>query len=202
MTAQAVNTQTTGKPIRYCGRLFTTEEMEWIRRLLTSEPKLNRAQLSRRVCRELHWLRPDGRSKEMSCRVAMLRMQRDGLITLPPPQKGNGNGRRRPRLTPASDPKTPLSLSARELGPLVFRPVDTPPDSALWNELIERYHYLGYQPLPGAQIRYLIFGRGHLLAALGFGAAAWKVAHAIDSSAGPRTSVGPTCTGSSTTPGF
>lgn len=167
---------TTGRPVRYCGRLFTMEEMDWIRWLIASEPLLNRAQLPRRVCSELHWLRADGRSKEMSCRVAMLRMERDGLITLPPPQKGNGNGRRRPRLTAASDPKTPLSLSASELGPLVLRPVDTPPDSALWNELIERYHYLEYEPLPDAQIRYLVFGRGHLLAALGFGAAAWKVA--------------------------
>ena len=80
------------------------------------------------------------------------------------------------RTSRPSDPKAPLSLSAGALGPLVLRPVATPPDSALWNELIERYHYLGYKPLPGAQIRYLVFGRGHLLAALGFGAAAWKVA--------------------------
>ncbi len=171
-----MSAQTAGKPIRYCSRPFTTEEMDWIRRLLASEPQLNRVQLSRRVCDELGWLRLDGRRKDMSCRVAMLRMERDGLIRLPPPQKGNGNGRTRPRLTAASDPKAPLSLSASELGPLVFRPVDTPPDSALWNELIERYHYLGHKPLPGAQIRYLVFGRGHLLATLGFGAAAWKVA--------------------------
>ena len=171
-----LTTETTSQPVRYCGRLFTANEMELIRRLLVSEPELNRAQLSRRVCSDLGWLRGDGRAKEMSCRVAMLRMQRDGLITLPPPLKGNGNGRTRPRLTAASDPQMPLSLSAGALGPLVFRPVDTPPDSALWNELIERYHYLGYKPLPGAQIRYLVFGNGHLLAALGFGAAAWKVA--------------------------
>jgi hypothetical protein len=46
----------------------------------------------------------------------------------------------------------------------------------LWNELIERYHYLGYAPLPGAQMRYLVFSGPRLLAALGFGAAAWKVA--------------------------
>jgi len=176
MTAQTVNTQTTGKPVRYCGRLFTTEEMDWIRRLMASEPKLNRAQLSRRVCSELHWLRPDGRSKEMSCRVAMLRMQRDGLITLPRPEKGNGNGRNRPRLTTASDPKEPLTLPARAVTPLEFRPVDTPGDSLLWNELIERYHYLKYKPLPGAQMRYLLFHGSYLLAALGFSAAAWKVA--------------------------
>ena len=39
-----------------------------------------------------------------------------------------------------------------------------------------RYHYLGYRPLPGAQIRYMVKDEGTLLAALGFGAAAWKVA--------------------------
>ena len=176
MTTQSVNTQTTGKPIRYCGRQFTTEEMDWIRQLLAAEPKLNRAQLSRRICSELHWLRPDGRSKEMSCRVAMLRMERDGFITLPRPEKGNGNGRRRPRLTAASDPREPLSLPARAVTPLEFRPVNTRGDSSLWNELIERYHYLKYQPLPGAQMRYLLFHGSYLLAALGFSAAAWKVA--------------------------
>jgi len=26
-------------------------------------------------------------------------------------------------------------------------------DSALWNEFIDRYHYLGYTPLSGAQLR-------------------------------------------------
>jgi len=171
-----MSTQPPHAPIRYCGRVFTSEELEQIHRLIASDPRLNRAQLSRRVCDELGWLRPDGRRKDMSCRVAMLRMQRDGLITLPPPQKRNGNGRNRPRLTVASDPKTPLSLSAGALGQLLLRPVDGPEDSALWNELIERYHYLKYKPLPGAQIRYLVLGRGHLLAALGFGAAAWKVA--------------------------
>jgi hypothetical protein len=168
--------QSTGTPIRYCGRLFSMEEMDWMRRLMASEPNLNRAQLSRRVCSALHWLRPDGRSKEMSCRVAMLRMQWDGLITLPRPEKGNGNGRTRPQLTASSDPKEPLSLLARAVTPLEFRPVDTPGDSSLWNELIERYHYLKYKPLPGAQMRYLVFHGSYLLAALGFSAAAWKVA--------------------------
>jgi hypothetical protein len=49
-------------------------------------------------------------------------------------------------------------------------------DSSLWNELIERYHYLGYDPLPGAQMRYFVVAGGRMLAALGFGASAWKVA--------------------------
>jgi len=163
-------------PRRYCGRLFSSDEIDLLRGLMASDPAKTRAQLSRDVCDLLGWRRPDGRRKDMSCRVAMLRMERDGLLQLPPPLKGNGNGHRRPRLTPASEPQEPLTAPVGRLGELVFRGVETPQDSALWNELIERHHYLGYQPLPGAQLRYLVARGDNLLAAVGFGAAAWKVA--------------------------
>jgi len=122
------------------------------------------------------WLRPDGQTKDMSCRVAMLRMHRDGLITLPPPHQGNGNGKIRPRPTTASDPDEAVLFPAGALGELTFTIVRKGKNSRLWNELIERYHYLGYKPLPGAQMRYFVYAQGRLLAALGFGAAAWKVA--------------------------
>lgn len=170
---------------RYCGRVFTCKEIDWIRQLVAAEPKRNRLELSKILCKQLQWLRPDGRLKDMSCRVAMLRMHRDGLICLPAPQSKNGNGKNRPKISSASDPQKSISLPARQLGRLLFRPISTQKDSYLWNELIERYHYLGHKPLPGAQIRYLVFSpkdpkessTSHdLLAALGFGAAAWKVA--------------------------
>jgi hypothetical protein len=48
--------------------------------------------------------------------------------------------------------------------------------SGLWNELIDRYHYLGYKPLPGAQLRYFAYAGERLVAVLGFGAAAWQIA--------------------------
>lgn len=166
-----------GNTLRYCGRPFTREEIERIRGLIAAEPQPNRAQLSRNVCEALDWTRPNGTLKDMSCRVAMLRMEKDGLIQLPPPQNGNGNGTSRPRLTAASAPGQPITDSAGSLGKLQLCPVTTPQQSALWNELIQRHHYLGHKPLPGAQIRYLIFSaNSQLLAALGFGAAAWKVA--------------------------
>ena len=166
-----------GDAARYCGRPFTHEEIERIRCLIAAEPQPNRAQLSRSACEALNWVRPNGTLKDMSCRVAMLRMEKDGLIKLPPPQTGNGNGNSRPRLTAASAPGQPITDAAGHLGKIQLCPVCTPQQSSLWNELIQRHHYLGYQPLPGAQIRYLVFSANNqLLAALGFGAAAWKVA--------------------------
>ncbi len=49
-------------------------------------------------------------------------------------------------------------------------------DSHLWNEFIDRYHYLGYNPLPGAQLRYFAKADNQVIALFGFGAAAWKTA--------------------------
>ena len=65
-----------------------------------------------------------------------------------------------------------------------LEPVLSRPDSALWNEYIDRYHYLGHTPLPGAQLRYFARWEDRILALLGFGAPAWKPPLATASSAG------------------
>jgi hypothetical protein len=38
------------------------------------------------------------------------------------------------------------------------------------------YHYLGHKPLPGAQMRDMLFSQEQPIALLGFGAAAWQTA--------------------------
>jgi hypothetical protein len=132
--------------------------------------------LSRQVCQDLGWLNALGQPKEMSARVALLRMEKDGLIQLPAPLSQNGRGQRRFQFSSASDPREPVYEALQGLEPLVFQPVPGGRLSRLWNELIARYHYLGYRPLSGAQMRYLVWSAdGRLLAALGFGASAWQV---------------------------
>lgn len=111
----------------------------------------------------------------MSCRVAMLRMHRDGLFELPPPL----SARRIPSRTfvsEASDPQPPVTLQIKELVDLRLEVVARGESLALWNEFIGRYHYLGYGVMPGAQLRYFIVAGERVLGAMGFGGAAWKVA--------------------------
>ncbi len=160
---------------KYCGREFTRDELDRIR-ALAAQPGTTRRALSLRVCEELAWRKIDGGLKQMSCRVALLRMQKDGLVELPAPLHRSSNGARtRPR-TPETDPQPPLIVPANELRSLRLLPVSSRRDSTLWNEYVDRYHYLGYQPLPGAQLRYFARAEQGLLALLGFGAAAWKTA--------------------------
>jgi len=159
---------------RYCGRDFTPEEFQQIRFLIKQNPEFNRMRLSKEVCRILQWLKPDGHLKDMSCRVAMLRMHRDGLIELPPPTHVKGP-LKKIEFTSNTDPQNPVVCSVNQLPQLHLKMVDKA-TSALWNEYIERYHYLGYTPLPGAQLRYLITAGKQIVALTGFGAAAWQTA--------------------------
>jgi hypothetical protein len=161
---------------RYCGREFSRAELDHIRELLELKPVLGRVALSRRICQELGWLNVLGQPKAMSCRVALLRMENDGLIGLPPPLRKQGPRGRRLALSAASDAREPVHAPVWALEPLVFERVEVGSLSSLWNELIQRYHYLGYRPLSGAQMRYLVWSADRrLLAALGFGASAWQV---------------------------
>ncbi len=160
--------------VRYCGRDFNADELRQIRQLIAEDPVRNRAELSRLACRALGWYRLDGGLKDMSARVAMLRMQEDGLISLPPPQ------RKRPdptiHTTSRTDPGISIEQPAGTLMPLLLQLVQKKLNSSLWNEYIERYHYLGHKPLPGAQLRYFVHSGNQPIALLGFGAAAWQTA--------------------------
>ena len=157
---------------RYCGRDFTNKELDQIRTLIKENPQFHRAKLSREVCQMLQWLKPDGKLKDMSCRVAMLRMQEDGLIELPKPLRAKA-AIRKIEFTPVTDPQDSILCPVNRLPHLQLQMVNKT-NSSLWNEYIERYHYLGYTPLPGAQLRYFITANGQILALTGFGAAAWQ----------------------------
>ena len=161
---------------RVCGRTLSEADMAAIRREIAMADPPNRAEIARRVCRLLDWTNAKGEAKLMSARVGLLRLHRSGLIELPEPSTRNNNGRplkRGPKVWPQ---QRALGGSVAALSGLRLSAVAEQETSRLWNGLIDRYHYLGYSPLPGAQLRYLIESEQGLLGALGFGAAAWKVA--------------------------
>ena len=160
----------------YCGRDFSPADIQTIRDLIAQEPALLRSPLSRRLCELFAWFKPNGELKDMTCRVALLRMHEQGLITLPASR--TPAARRRPDFpaTPASDPQGSLLQPVHEIGALTLRLVATAPVSRLWNEYIQRYHYLGYTAMSGSQLRYKLYAGDKLVALLSFGASAWRLA--------------------------
>jgi len=159
-----------------CGRLFSQSDLVALRDLIASNPGLCRREIATHTCQRLQWLTPSGQLKEMSCRVALLRLQAKGFIQLPPPRSRNGNRKPFQPQQTIDVPAEKVICSAGLLSGLCLQRVVTKADSHLWNEAIARFHYLGYKRLPGAQIRYLVRSTLGLLGALGFGASAWKAA--------------------------
>ena len=160
----------------YCGREFSDADIQAIKRLMEQNPSLKRTPLSRKLCELFDWTKPNGELKDMTCRVALLRMQADGLITLAPSRMPGGRGRPHFPPTAATDAQTPMLQPVHELARLTLRPVTGTAASRLWNEYIARYHYLGYTPMSGSQLRYNVFVGEQLVALLSFGASAWKLA--------------------------
>jgi len=161
---------------RLCGRDWSAEDLAAVGEAIEQAEPRQRAEIARRVCRALDWKDALGRPKLMSCRVALLRLHRADHIELPPPTRGNGNGKGLSRGPVEWPEEEQVVGSVGEVTGLRLEPVSGRAESALWNGLIDRYHYLGYTRLPGAQMRYLIRWQGGVLGALGFGAAAWKAA--------------------------
>jgi len=161
-------------PSRLCGRPFAEADLEKIRHEIAAANPPLRAEIARRVCRALDWTDVLGRPKLMSARVGLLRLHRAGLIELPAPSRGNGNGRGLVQGPDRWPEPVAVGGTVGQLSGLRLEAVRAQRASRLWNGLIERYHYLGYSPLPGAQLRYLIACDQGVLGAIGFGAAAWK----------------------------
>jgi len=156
-----------------CGQIFAHEVLERINAAVRAHPQWSRAELARRVCDWLDWRQASGKRKEMSCRVALGRLAERGAISLPPPRRSvcfGGQSFAKTRLNVASS----LEGSVKELRKLKLVLV-TAKDRELdlqWKKLVATHHYLGYRPLCGAQLRYLIGCEHGWVGALGFSAAA------------------------------
>ncbi len=159
--------------MRYCGRDFSCDDLAVARRLCAQLP--TRRAIADALCDELSWHRPDGRRKDMSARVALLRMEADGLVRLPAPRNGNGNGRIA-RHEPAPDQLSWSGSEAPSLSSVELVLVVDPASRTQWRRLVASHHYLGYTPFAGAQLRYLVISGTEAIGALGFTASAWACA--------------------------
>jgi hypothetical protein len=132
--------------------------------------------IARLACEHLQWNKPDTSPKIQSMLAALKKMEAAGLLNLPPSRHGHSVHIQPITHTERTNPGVELLVSAGKLGDLRISIARGPDDQALWNEYVDRYHYLGYTPLAGAQMKYFVYARGQLVALMGFGASAWKIA--------------------------
>jgi Domain of unknown function (DUF4338) len=159
--------------LRYRGRAVTAADVHFIRELIAVHPAASRRALSHRLCTAWDWRQSNGAPRDMVCRGLMLTLWRAGHIELPAVRRRPPNPltvRARPQ--PAELDRTPVSGSLREVAPLTLRQVRRTPQEALFNSLLQSYHYLGYSQPVGEQLKFLVYAGDSPVAVFAWSSAA------------------------------
>lgn len=153
------------------GRVFAPELIERIQEAQRANPQWTRCRLAREVCLWTDWRSAVGKLKEMSCRKALLKLHRQRRIKLPAPTR---RIEFRAKSCQRVELETTSATTITRIEQLEVVAVRGKHLSAQWNKLVSDHHDLGYRPLAGAQLRYLIRTEHGFAAALGFRSAALR----------------------------
>ena len=159
--------------LRYRGKDFTAQDVEFIKNFIAQNPTLSRRRLSTQLCRVWNWVQPNGRLRSMVCRGLMLALHRAGHIQLPPVRRLMPNPlaqRRKPAPLVRADWE-PIRTAVRELGAIEIRQVRRTPEEKLFGSLMEAYHYLAYSQPVGEHLKHLAYARGTPIACLAWSSA-------------------------------
>src|SRR5213593_4178931 len=110
--------------LKYRGRVLTTEDILYIRKLITAHPAESRRGLSRKLCEAWQWKQPNGALRDMVCRGLLLMLERAGQIELPRVKFVPHNPLvRRAHPAPVPSDTTPLEGRLDQIQPLTFTQV-------------------------------------------------------------------------------
>jgi hypothetical protein len=171
-------------PLTFAGREFSSADLELICQVTSDFAGLGITEIARTACELLEWKRPSGGLKNPECRRLMEQLAGQGLLRLPERRGGGAPGPRRVARTARGESPAQICGSAGEFAPLCLEVVrggqaDHSGNHALFKELLDRHHYLGYRVPFGASLRYLVHNErvpGQVLACLLWSSPAWKMA--------------------------
>ncbi len=131
------------------------------------------------LCRQWQWISPIGRLKNYAARSFLMKLERRGLLSLPPVRESMRRGSWLKSFEARIDfVPEPITAMIEDLLPVKVTLCSTgSPEESLFRSYLTTHHYLGFGKTVGENLEYLVRDRqGHDLACLLFGSAAWKVA--------------------------
>ena len=143
---------------RFCGREFSSEEVELIQEVISTCAGLSRHELAHTVCELLDWKRPNGHLKWAEGLQLLEQLENQGILSLPA-KKSKSKTRIRKRVSHPKQEAVPTQLtgSVEQFTPIDVELVQNQSQRQLFRELVRRYHYLGFAMPFGARLQYLCY---------------------------------------------
>jgi len=141
-----------------CGREITAQEIEAARETVKLCAGLSRAELAETICEHWGWVTASGAGKVTACLNVLEELERNGELQLPGKQNRPKTERvRGAQHTKRTAPPDEMHVGKlADIGPVQLEIVDGREETKLWNEYLDRHHYLGYSKPFGCTIRYFI----------------------------------------------
>lgn len=163
-------------PLYIRGRFFGLREIRIIHQCIEANFEAGRTKISKEVCERLSWRQPNGWLKDRACRDVLRHLANLGLVELPPSKVQRGRDHNREYETTdylqEFDLETPIISFPKKI---VLEFAKSNKAEILWNQLVDRYHYLGHKVSVGRTIKYLIRSEDKLLGAISFSSATWHL---------------------------
>lgn len=139
------------------GKRFTRNQIALIQDTVHHFPALSRRELAHTICELLGWHTAKGDNKVQSCLGVLESLEELGLFSLPETDKSKQRGSQKQlSWTDRTNASPTLDDDLHQLTPIRLQVVTGKSDIALWNEYVDRYHYLGYKRPIGLFLRYFI----------------------------------------------
>lgn len=164
------------RDIVYHGRHINSEDIIFIKTLIAKNADKSRRFISKEICQEWDWRQENGTLKDMVCRGLLLKLEAEGLITLPPRKQIPNNpflNRKPPEVVRVD--QSPIECNLEDIQPIELRSVRKTKLEKLYNSLIHEYHYLGYAQPVGEKFKYLVLSNERPIGCIGWSSAAWYI---------------------------
>jgi hypothetical protein len=151
------------------GKRFTRKQLTDIQTIVERFPALSRRELGHTICENLRWTTPHGAYRIQACLGALGEMEQAGLVQLPAKRAQNKPPQKPIPWTERTRESSRIAGPLERLTPIGVQPVTEKAQIALWNEFVDRYHYLGYKRPIGTHLRYFVLANDQrLLGCLSF----------------------------------
>lgn len=148
------------KSTTFCGKRFTRKQIATIQQTVHTFSALSRRELAHTICEHLQWHTPNGENKIQSCLSTLDSLEALGILALPKKMEAKKRGPQKKIVwTHRTEEQPAINDDLNQLTPISLQVVTEKAAISLWNETVDRHHYLGYKRPIGPHLRYFILDK-------------------------------------------
>ena len=149
-----------GPPLIQCGREISAKNIQHLQEVIDLCSGLSRKELAHTICEHWGWVTASGRHKMQACMKLLEKLEAEGRIRLP--EKRLSMIRKKIKQAPVcrtgrtDPPAEQIMGKLADVRPVRLVIARSKEAEGLWNEYVDRHHYLGYKKPFGFPLRYFV----------------------------------------------